>query len=184
MIVAVGIRPLTTEELGLVEGQVNFNWAAQEKHRERLGKQDAGKAIYLIAWCRNFPVGHVLLEWSGTTDEPMQSQLVHCPNLEDLYVIPQYRSKGVGTYLLQEAEARAQQGGYHRIGLGVGVDNSGARRLYQHLGYEGGYFGEYKSRGSYIDQEGKEQNWEETCIYLVKPLGSNGSTSTTNQRIE
>lgn len=102
----------------------------------------------------------------------MRSQLLRCPNLEDLFVVPQYRSKGVGSRLLQEAEARAQQEGYSHIGLGVAFDNPGARRLYQHQGYDDAGFGEYKSGGSYIDQEGNEQTWEESCCYLLKPIGS------------
>ena len=172
MSIPVEIRPLTRGELGVIEGQINFDWAAHQRHRERLGRQDAGKAVYLVAWCGNIPVGHVLLEWSGTTDEPMRSQLLHSPNLEDLFVVPQHRSKGVGSQLLQEAEARVQREGYGRIGLGVAVDNTGARRLYQHVGYEDAGFGEYKSGGSYVDREGKAQTWEEICCYLVKPIRS------------
>lgn len=102
----------------------------------------------------------------------MVSQLLHCPNLEDLFVVPQYRSKGVGSRLLQEAEARVQQEGYGRIGLGVAVDNTGARRLYQHQGYEDAGFAEYKNGGSYLDREGKERSWVEICCYLVKPIRS------------
>ena len=172
MSMTVEIRPLTTGELEIVEGQINFDWAAHQKHRERLGRQYAGKAVYLIAWCGDIPVGHVLLEWSGTSDEPMRSQLLHCPNLEDLFVVPQHRSKGVGSRLLQEAEARVQQEDYSHIGLGVAVDNPGARRLYQHQGYDDAGFGEYTSGGSYINREGKEQTWEENCFYLLKPIRS------------
>lgn len=169
----VEIKPLTTADLESVEDHINFDWAAQHKHRERLGKQDKGKAIYLVAWHRNIPVGHVLLEWSGTADEPMCSQLVHCPNLEDLFVAPQYRAKGVGSRILQEAEALAQQKGYSQIGLGVASGDAGARRLYERLGYEDAGFGEYKTGGSYLDQEGQEQTWQETCCYFVKRIRSN-----------
>ena len=161
-------------ELGVVESQINFDWAARQKHRERLGRQDAGKAVYLVAWCGKIPVGHVLLEWSGTTDEPIASQLLNCPNLEDLFVVPQCRAKGVGSRLLQEAEARARQESYPRIGLGVAVDNIGARRFYQRHGYEDAGFGEYKSGGGYVDRDGKDQTWEEICHYLVKLIQSNG----------
>ena len=71
---------------------------------------------------------------------------------------------------MQEAEARVRRQGYSRIGLGVAVDNAGARRLYQNHGYEDVGFGEFKSGGSYVDREGREQTWEETCCYLVKPI--------------
>lgn len=177
MSTAVEIRPLTEDELRLVEDQVDFDWAAHLKHRERLGRQNEGKAIYLVAWYENIPIGHVLLEWSGTNDEPMRSQLAHCPNLEDLFVVLQYRSRGVGSRLLQEAEAQAQQEGYLKIGLGVAVDNSGAQRLYRRQGYQDAGFSEYKSGGSYVDKGGQEQTWEETCCYLVKPIRGSDSVA-------
>lgn len=172
MFIIIEIKPLTAGELAVVESQINFDWAAHQKHHERLDQQDAGKAIYLLAWHEKIPVGHVLLEWSGTTDEPIRSQISGCPNLEDLFVVPQYRSKGVGSRLLQEAEVRVQQEGYNRIGLGVAVDNAGARRRYQQQGYEDAGFAHYKSGGHYLDLEGKEQTWEEICCYLVKPIPS------------
>ena len=175
MSIAVEIKPLTEDELRLVEDQVNFDWAAHQKHRERLGRQNAGKALYLVAWYENIPIGHVLLEWSGTSDELMRTQLVHCPNLEDLFVAPQYRSQGVGSRLLQEAEAQAGQAGYPNIGLGVAVDNTGTQRLYRRHGYKDAGFGEYKTGGSYVDQAGREQTWEEICCYLVKPIRGSDS---------
>ena len=73
MSITVKIRPLTTGELGVVEAQINFDWAALQKHRERLGRQDAGEVVYLVPWWGNIPVGHALLAWYGTTDEPIRS---------------------------------------------------------------------------------------------------------------
>ena len=90
-------------------------------------------------------------------------------------MVPQHRSKGVGSQLLQEAEARVRRAGYSRIGLGVAVDNIGARRLYQREGYEDAGFGEYNTGGCYVDRDGEAQTWEEICCYLVKLIQSNRS---------
>ena len=127
----VDIRPVAQGELGLLERQIGFDWAALGKHRERFAGQQDGKVVYLVAWRGNLPVGYVLVQWEGTTDDPMQSQLVdHFPNLEDLFVAPDYRSRGVGTQLLEASEGLAKREGYSRIGLGVAVDNLRARSLY------------------------------------------------------
>ena len=46
------------------------------------------------------------------------------------------RGKGVGSALLQNAEHTARTAGCERITLDVAVNNDGARRLYERLGYE------------------------------------------------
>jgi len=170
----IEIKPLTADELESVETHINFDWAAHQKHSDRLIKQEKGMAIYLVAWSDSIPVGHVLLEWSGTSDEPMRSQLNYCSNLEDLFVVPQYRSKGVGSSLLRDAENRVNQNGYPQLGLGVAVDNTGARRLYQRQGYTDSGLGEYKTGGNYVDRDGNEQTWEEICNYWLKILWGDG----------
>ena len=167
---AVEIRPLATKELGLVERHIDFDWGAPTKHRERLARQGEGKVVYLVAWYREAPVGHVLIEWGGATDEPMRSLLANCADLQDLFVAPAYRSRGVGSRLLDEAEALVMKKGYPRLGLGAAVDNPRARHLYQRKGYQDAGYGEYRSGGVYIDRAGQEQEWEEICIYLIKRL--------------
>src|SRR5689334_8832483 len=69
---------------------------APEVHRERFAQQQAGAALYLVAWRGARPVGHVLLKWRGVAREPMASALVRCPHICDLYVIPEYQSRGIG----------------------------------------------------------------------------------------
>ena len=43
--------------------------------------------------------------------------------------------RGIGTALVQAGEDTARRLGHGRIALGVGLDNPGARRLYERLGY-------------------------------------------------
>jgi GNAT superfamily N-acetyltransferase len=53
-----------------------------------------------------------------------------------LYVIPEHRRQGVGSALMQYAEAWAKQRGDHQIGLQVFQANQPALNLYTKLGYE------------------------------------------------
>ena len=59
--------------------------------------------------------------------------------VETLAVDPAYRGRGVGTALLQKAEARAGAMGKYTMSLGVVGENAGAIRLYERLGYRRTY---------------------------------------------
>lgn len=56
--------------------------------------------------------------------------------LDDLSVTKQYRNKGIGTKLIQNAEAYAKDINIHEICFHVEKSNTAAFRLYQRLGYE------------------------------------------------
>ncbi len=112
----------------------------------------------------------MLLEWGGAEDEPICSGLLDCPNLEDLFVMPKFRSRGVGSMLLDAAITAVREAGYTQLGLGVAVDNAGAIRLYEQKGFQDSGLGEYTSGGSYLDRDGAVQTWQETCTYLIKRL--------------
>ena len=167
---AVQVRPLRDHELGTLEGRINLDWGNPAKHRRRFEKQQRDEAVYLVAWHGDLPVGHGLVKWGGSTDDDVRSQIDGCPDVEDLFVHPDYRSKGVGRQILSRAEQLAEERGYSRLGLGVSVDNPRARSLYQRCGYEDSGVGQYTARWLYTDKDGQKQWWEETCTYLVKRL--------------
>lgn len=167
---AVRIRPIAAEDVAILEERVAFDWGAPQKHSERFIRQENGEVVYLVAWKYESPVGHLLLKWRGTSDEPMASDIKDCPDLEDLFVIPDYRSRGIGTRLLECAEQAALEKGYGRIGLGVSVDNPRARSLYLRLGYRETGTGRYETGGIYVDRDGSEKSWKEVCVYLTKQL--------------
>ncbi len=56
---AVPVRPLDENELAAVERA--FPAADPRRHRDRLTEQEAGRAVYLVAWQADQPVGHVML---------------------------------------------------------------------------------------------------------------------------
>ena len=168
--ITVRIKPIAAKDVAIVEKRIAFDWAAPQKHSDRFARQEKGEAVYLVAWNANLPVGHLLLKWQGTADEPMASDIGDCPDLEDLFVCPEYRSIGIGTRLLECAERAAKERGHAQIGLGVSVDNPRARSVYQRLQYVDTGLGEYETGGVYVDRDGSERSWTEVCVYLTKYL--------------
>ena len=51
-------------------------------------------------------------------------------------VLPDYRRQGIAATLVQAVEAKLWQAGARQINLMVHIPNSGARALYEKLGYE------------------------------------------------
>lgn len=166
----VKIRPIAADEVAILEEHIAFDWAAPRKHIDRYMGQEKGEAVYLVAWKDELPVGHLLLKWQGTADEPMASDIENCPDLEDLFVNPDFRSSGIGTRLLECAEQAAKERSYARVGLGVSVDNHRAHSLYIRLGYRDTGYGQYTTGAAYIDKDGGEKTWTEVCDYLIKQL--------------
>jgi len=172
---AFEIRPIAEADLALVEAAFPADDAA--KHAERLARQRRGLAAYLIAWVEGRPAGHVLVKWGGSTDERVARQLraaqdsrSPCPDIEDLWVLPELRSRGIGGRLLGAAERLAMERKYQQVGLSVAAGNPSARRLYERLGYADAGFGDYVERGVAVDAQGRRHIWEETCVYLIKEL--------------
>jgi len=168
--VFVDIRPITEAEISLLEKCLPQGGSA--KHAERFTRQQEREVVYLIAWYQGKPVGHGLLKWGGSQDEPVAKALrTPCPDLEDLFVLPELRSQGIGSQILSFAEDLCWDQGYLFMGLSVGVEtNKPARRLYERLGFQDAGFGEYTERGEYLDEQGQRCTWEEVCIYLIKDL--------------
>jgi ribosomal protein S18 acetylase RimI-like enzyme len=68
----------------------------------------------------------------------------------DLAVLPEFQSRGLGTRLLDEVERRARARGCCKITLEVHETNHGARRLYERFGFG---------------------PWRSPTLFVTKPLG-------------
>jgi len=55
--------------------------------------------------------------------------------LDELYVVPQHRGKGLGSALLKEAEAVVRRHGGELLEINVDGDDTDARRFYERHGY-------------------------------------------------
>jgi GNAT superfamily N-acetyltransferase len=120
----IAVRLLARDELDAVSAA--FTQRPRERHLERLELQDAGEGTYLVAWDGAVPVGHALLKrCTGRV----------APEVEDLFVLPDHRNRGVGTALLRELERHARVDRFERLSLAVELVNLEARRLYEREGF-------------------------------------------------
>ena len=82
--------------------------------------------------------------------------------------MPGEREHGIGSALLDAAEAVSQAEGHGRIGLAVALENASARRLYARHGFRDAGHGVFTLRWTSLDDRGVERTWREQCTYLVK----------------
>lgn len=163
------IRPLTKDEIPLLDAHLDVERLAG-RHRDRFTQQQDGRLTYLIAWLDGVPIGHTMVRWEGTTDTFVAERISACAHVEDLFVMPELRSQGIGTRILGHGERLAAERGFERIGLAVGIDNPRARALYERLGYVDTGFGAFEIGGTYTDRHGQKREWREVCEYLVKRI--------------
>jgi GNAT superfamily N-acetyltransferase len=119
-----------------------------------LAKQRAGGGVLLVAWLDGWPVGDVFLDRDPAEEPEIRRWLPGVPRLNHLEVLGPVQRRGIGTALLRAGEATTRKLGHRRVALGVGVDNPGARRLYERLGYtdwgHGSIVGSYYGGGQRV----------------------------------
>jgi len=89
-----------------------------------LDRLDQPGGEWLVAWEDGTPVGHLHLDWRG---DP--------PEVQNLFVAETHRRRGIASLLSTAAEGRVRARGFDRIALDVDVEATGARALYEKLGY-------------------------------------------------
>jgi GNAT superfamily N-acetyltransferase len=127
-----------------------------------------GAQTYLIAWDDGEPVGQAHLAWERTT--------LGVPEIQDVFVPPDQRDRGVGTQLSQAAEELARVRGYTHISISASVANDGALRLYRRLGYLDADLPPQRVQGT-IHIRGKPVEVDDTLLYLVKQLDVDSGAS-------
>jgi GNAT superfamily N-acetyltransferase len=141
---------------------------------DRLARQRDGRGVLLVAWLDGRPVGDVFLD-RGPADAPeVRHHLPGVPMLDHLEVLERLQRRGIGTALVQAGEDTARPLGHRHLALGVGVDNPGARRLYERLGYAD--WGHGTIVGTWVDRDraGPPVRVSERLHLLVKPLPRHG----------
>jgi ribosomal protein S18 acetylase RimI-like enzyme len=83
-------------------------------------------------------------------------------------VQPAYRRAGVGTLLMETAEADLIQRGFREVSLNVTLQNPDARRLYERLGYK--IIREDPGRWWYYDENNQLQEVHEPGWRMLKVL--------------
>lgn len=108
----INIRQATAEDLEQLCAARNN----ETLFREYLDECDGEKAYFLIAEIDQKIVGFGLLYLDVTKNGKKKS---HLPKLSDLYVIEEFRRKGVATALIQAREALARKYGYAQIYVSI-----------------------------------------------------------------
>jgi GNAT superfamily N-acetyltransferase len=149
----VTVTELRSDDVELVDSRLPLN---------RLDQHAAGASTYLIAWDGEEPVGHAHLAWSGTH--------LQLPEIQDMFVLPELRQRGIGTTLVHAAEQAARDRGWERMSLSVSRDgNPSARRLYEGLGYADAGVEPVRTIGV-IQLRGRALHVDDTLLYLTKAL--------------
>jgi GNAT superfamily N-acetyltransferase len=108
------------------------------------------------------PVGHAHIAWSGTHLE--------LPEIQDVFVLPELRRRGIASQLTHAAEDEARARGWSRISLGVSQEaNPAASALYTKLGYVDAGAEPVRMLGQ-IMIRGRPLEVDDTLVYLVKDL--------------
>ncbi len=147
------VRELSPADVELVDRHLPLN---------RLDTHLREGSTYLIAWEGEQPVGHAHIAWSGTH--------LGLPEIQDVYVSPEYRRRGAATLLTEAAEDEARARGSDRISLSVSQDgNPTARKLYEGLGYSDAGAAPARVTGV-ITLRGRPFEVDDTLLYLTKQL--------------
>ena len=119
-------------------------------------------STYLVAWEDAVPVGHAHIALSGTH--------LGLPEIQDVFVLPELRRRGIASQLTHAAEEEARARGWDRISLSVSRDaNPAASRLYAKLGYAGAGVEPVRVLGQVMLRSGPLEV-DDTLVYLVKEL--------------
>jgi GNAT superfamily N-acetyltransferase len=114
----------------------------------RLASQRAGAGVLLVAWVDGQPVGDVYLDREPTAEPAIRQHLPGVPTLTHLEVLGPFQRRGIGTALIHAGEDTARRLGDHHLAIGVGLDNPGASRLSERLGYTASAGEEHYGRSS------------------------------------
>jgi ribosomal protein S18 acetylase RimI-like enzyme len=152
MMATASVRELDAGEVPFVTEHLPLN---------RLPQHLREASTYLIAWDGGQPVGQAHLAWSGTH--------LGLPEIQDVFVLPRARRRGIASALAAVAEQRARAAGWDAISLSAGEDNLAARALYEKLGYVEAGAGRVRVKGV-VELRTGPLEVDDTLVYMTKNL--------------
>ncbi len=132
-----------------------------------LDRQRSGPVDLLLAMLDGRPVGDVALICEPAPEPELAAAMPHVPHISHLEVAESHRRQGIGSALLEAAEADAYRRGHAMVCLGVGVTNP-ARTLYDARGYDDWEHGTVVFRWSEPGPDGVLHDDSEVCHVLMK----------------
>jgi GNAT superfamily N-acetyltransferase len=137
---------------------------------DQLVRQQGDDGVLLVAWLDGSPVGDGFLARTATEEPELRRHLLGVPRLDHLEVLEPLWRRGVGTALIRASEDTARRLGHKQLALAVGIDNPGAQRLYERLGYVDWGHGTIVGTWAEHDHDGPPVTQSETCNVLLKRL--------------
>jgi GNAT superfamily N-acetyltransferase len=96
-------------------------------------EQEEGERVVLLAFYNGEFAGHANIIWHPTYPAFAEKSI---PEINDLFIIPNYRRRGIATALVDEAEKRIfKRSPAAGIGVGMYADYGPAQRMYVLRGY-------------------------------------------------
>ena len=116
----VAIRSLREADAALIAGAFTaIGWnKTVEQYRRYFSEQESGARHVFVATVDDAFAGYVTLSWRSTYPLFDEQKI---PEIQDLNVLPRFRRGGVGSALLDAAEARAGASA-SLVGIRVGLD--------------------------------------------------------------
>lgn len=148
-----------------------LEWFGQFTHyrllfRRAFHEQKQGRRLMLLADLNDFPIGHVFIQLSS--GEPSVADGQTRAYFYGFRVMEMFQRRGIGSALLDEAEALVRERGYAWSTIAVAKENVDAKRLYERRDYH--IFRDDPGQWSYRDHRG-EMHWvDEPCWLMEKRL--------------
>ena len=131
----VRVRPMNESDArAFTDAELAQGWHADiEKYLTRLRDQASGKCVSLTAEYQGVPAGYVNVYLEGLNG-PFAGK--GWPEIVDFGVLEKYRRRGIGTKLMDAAEAiAAQHSDTVWLGVGLHAGYGSAQRMYVRRGY-------------------------------------------------
>jgi len=131
----IEIRRLQTQDVEQIAGAFEaIEWDKPISQYQRyLVEQEEGRRIILVALSDKVFAGYLTVVWKSAYP-PFQVENI--PEIQDFNVLPQYRRRGIGAKLMDEAEQMvASRSSLVGLGVGMTADYGAAQRLYVLRGY-------------------------------------------------
>lgn len=164
----IEIKPATESDLSLLDHYLPSE--IPDFHKSKITEQKEGKGLWLIAWNNRKPVARGQLQWEGSKRESVRQYVKDTPQIDSLEVVEEFRGKGIGTEVIKVMEEKTREKGFKQIGMAVEIENEGAIRLYEKLGYKNWGHGNFDGTWKYTDSKGEEHTVPESYTYLLKDL--------------
>ena len=119
-------------EIAAAFAKLGWNKPASQYERY-LAEQDAGERVTVVARWGGVFVGYLNVLWCSEY-APFATESI--PEIADFNVLPEWRKRGIGAVLMDEAERLiAERSPVAGIGVGMTADYGAAQRLYVKRGY-------------------------------------------------